>query len=473
MRITYIFLFCVFSFSAFAQQQTPSRTDLEKRRQSILETIKETQEQLEETKNNKNATLAQLRALQTKLNERQKLIGNINEEIDAINRNIQHSSKEITDLRQNLEMLKVRYAQSIRYAYKTRSSYDMIAFIFSSNDFNEAIRRLKYLKKYRDYRKEQAEQIRLTQGKIQRKIGDLNTVKSQKDELRVAQEQQKQEVQKEAVETNKVVKELKGREKELSKSIERNRRAAKQVDIAIQKTIQREIELARKKAEEERRKEEERKRQEEEQRLAASRASNGMNVNTGSGVRSTNPNAGNRTVSNNTAAKTETASTSKPSSPGYSTSYINTLTPDVTALSNSFEANKGRLPWPVEKGFISLGFGKYQSPIEEKVTLENNGIDITTNPGATARAIFEGYVSKSFYVPGRNWSIIIISGAYFTVYSGIADVAVKAGQKVNTKQPIGKVGQNDEGTTVLYLGIWKVGKKNQLDKLDPAEWIAR
>ena len=227
------FLISLFTIAAGAQQ-TITRSDLEKRRQNIMEAIRQTQEQLEITRKDKNASVAQLRALQTKLAERQKLIGNINQEIAAINQNIQYSSKEISALRNNLELLKVRYAQSIRYAYKNRASYNMLAFLFSSDDFNEAVRRLRYLKTYRDYRKEQAEQIRLTQAKIENKINVLNSERSQKDVLRMAEEQQKLAVLREANETDKVVRELKGREKELAKTIAKNQKSLRQLERTIQ-----------------------------------------------------------------------------------------------------------------------------------------------------------------------------------------------------------------------------------------------
>ena len=305
MRIFQILIFCLLSVTVLAQQSSSNRADLEKRRESILQSIRETQEQLEQTKQNKKVSLAQLRALQSKLAERQKLIGNINQEISAINKNIQYSSKEIGQLRQNLDMLKVRYAQSIRYAYKNRTSYNMIAFLFSSTDFNEAIRRLKYLKKYRDYRKEQADQIRLTQSKIEKKLGILNSEKSQKDVLKLAQEQQKMEVEKEANETDKVVKELKGREKELAGSIAKNQKSLKQLERTIQNLIQREIELARKREEEERRREEQKKKEEEQRRLAAANSSStNMNVATGSGTR----NVGGNVATNNPKPSTGTTS---------------------------------------------------------------------------------------------------------------------------------------------------------------------
>ncbi|MGN6476986.1 MAG: murein hydrolase activator EnvC family protein, partial [Flavipsychrobacter sp.] len=213
MRLTAIVIFILFCLPVHAQQ--PTSAELEARRKSILESIRQTEEQLEATKNDKKATMGQLRALQSKLAERQRLISNINDEIERLNSNITTSTQEVAHLRENLATLKIRYAQSVRYAYRSRSSYDMLAFLFSSADFNEAVRRMKYLKKIRDYRKLQADGIRRTQGIIIKKIDVLNSEKSTKDNLLTDQEKQKLEIQKETNETNSVVNELKGREKQL------------------------------------------------------------------------------------------------------------------------------------------------------------------------------------------------------------------------------------------------------------------
>jgi septal ring factor EnvC (AmiA/AmiB activator) len=457
----------LFSLCAVAQQQ-PSRADLEKRRQAIMEAIRQTQEQLETTKKDKNATMGQLRALQNKLAERQRLIRNINDEIGQINNNIHKSNQEVNQLKENLQTLKMRYAQSIRYAYMTRSSYDMLAFLFSSNDFNEALRRMRYLKKYRDYRKQQADKIRVTQGQIVRKIDVLNSERSQKDILLTAEMQQKQVLQKERDETDHVVKDLKGREKELVKAIERDRKSAKQLDRAVAEIIRREIEIARKKAEEEQRRkaEEERKRQEEAaRREALARGAPGIRVGPGStGAPATGSPSRPATTTPSKPVAVNTTPARKPAA----SSYNYTMTPEVAALSSNFEANRGKLPWPVEKGFISEGFGRHQHPVAEKVTVENYGVDIRTSPGSTARAVFEGTVTKVFFVDGLSWNVLINHGRYYTLYSRLTNVSVKKDQQVRTKQSIGTVGADEQGETVMNFQIWKDG-----NKMDPAGWIAR
>ena len=480
MRIWYIIAFLLVSLGALAQQPSGSRSELEKRRQNILEAIRETQEQLVITKKDKNATIGQLRALQNKLAERQKLINNINQEVAAINQNIQYSAKEIAQLRQNLDMLKIRYAQSIRYAYKNRSSYNMLAFLFSSDDFNEAIRRLKYLKKYRDYRKEQADQIRITHSSIEKKLGILNKEKSQKDLLRTAEEQQKMVILKETTEKDKVVKELKGREKELAGSISKNQKSLRQLEKTISNLIQREIELAKKREEEERRREEQQRKEEEQRRLAAANAGNNMTVNTGSGTRPAVP-GGTTPTSNPTATRPSAPAATKPVASTVSPkptassvrpSYKLSLTPEATAISNNFEGNKGKLPWPVQSGFIAEGFGKKKHPVYN-IVMDNTGIEIQTNPNAPARAVFNGKVSSIVFVPGMGQCVLVTHGQFFTVYSRLGNLTVKKGDNVSLKQTLGYVIPNDNGENLMHFELWKVGSNDKSFPLDPAGWIAQ
>ncbi|MBL7717750.1 MAG: peptidoglycan DD-metalloendopeptidase family protein [Flavipsychrobacter sp.] len=478
MRLLFTILGVLVCFSLGAQQGD-SRTDLEKRRQQIMESIRQTEAELAATRQNKQATMSQLRALQAKLNERQRLVNNISNEINAINNSILVSTQEVGSLKKNLELLKIRYAQSIRYAYSNRSSYNMLAFLFSASDFNDAARRAKYLKKYRDFRKDQVAQIYNTQDQIQKKISALNSEKAQKDLLYKEQEEQKRVIQSETNETNDVVNQLKGKENDLAAQIEKNRKATRQLDKTINEMIRREIEIARKKAQEEQRKKEE----EERRKIAAANASNPpMRI----GTRDENnpPPPATTTATTPATVKpttTTTPATTKPveTAPVAATATerpartesrpVNlSLTPEAAALANSFESNRGRLPWPVEKGFVSGRFGVHPHPVERKVMVENNGVTIRTSEGATARAVFEGTVANVFSIPGAGWNILITHGNYFTVYSGLASTRVKKGDHVSTKQAIGTVGKDDEGDNVINFQIWKGASK-----MDPEGWIAR
>ena len=142
-------------------------------------------------------------------------------------------------------------------------------------------------------------------------------------------------------------------------------------------------------------------------------------------------------------------------------------TPETVKLSQDFMNNKQKLPWPVEKGFISETFGKHEYASLEGVYIYNNGVNIRTNKEALARAVFNGEVVNIINIPGSNYTVLIKHGEYFTVYSNLEVVNVKVGDKIKTKQSVGTVFFNDKsGMAELHLEIWK-----NYDKLDPSEWL--
>ncbi len=451
MRKLYLVLFLLVSVAVSAQQpqqQTQSKAYLEAKRKEIQDAIKETERELDEIKKNKNATLSQLRTLQYKLAQRQNLINNINQEIDNIDNNIASSSKEIVTLKQKLEMEKMRYSQSLRYAYSTRSSYDMLAFVFSSADFNDAVRRMKYLKKFRDFRQQQVEEIKNTQNQIEHKIGDLNKQKAEKDNMLVMQQNQTKALSADVQETSNVVQSLKGKEKELMREIEKNRQVAARINKAINAIIEREMAAAAKRAEDEARKR------------------NGGKVDNGhTGVKPGND--ANVSAPTGSGRRQKGSGTSGDESPLM-------MTPSDVTLANNFEGNRGKLYWPVTQGTISEHFGRHPHPLEPTVMVDQAGISIRTTPNATVYSVFEGTVVSRFSTGGSDLIIIVQHGNYFTVYNGLASSNVTAGQHVGTKQALGTVAENDEGVPTINFQIWKAtGSKGAREKLNPELWIGR
>lgn len=452
MRISRLIICMLLSVSALAQQKPveyvpPTKAQLELKRKELQDAINETERQLNDIKKEKNGSLSQLRALQNKLAQRQSLIGNINEEIGGIDNTIRSSSREVLTLKQKLDQSKVRYAQSIRYAYETRSSFGMLAFLFSSADFNDAMRRMKYLKKFRDFRKQQADQIRLSENQLQHKIGELNVTKAQKDELLNKQVQQKQELVKETDQTNQVVQQLKGKESELMANIEKNRIVANRVNRAIQVYIEAEMAREAKRAEE------------EEAKRKAAEAKNPAVTG----------------VKNPAKSATEPANNIKPSAkPTKTEAPTLLLTPTDVALASRFEENKGKLYWPVEKGYITDHFGVHQHPLYTHVQINNYGIDIQTDENAPVRAVFDGVVTNVFSADGSTQVVMLAHGNYFTVYSGLANTPLKVNDHVTVKQVIGHVGKNLEELPVINFQIWKSnGSKKQRANLNPEAWIGK
>lgn len=438
------------SVAVFAQPQTQSlytKAQLEVKKKEILDAIKETENQLDAIKKDKNATMGQLRALQNKLAQRQSLIGNINEELHDIDHTIKSSSTEVQTLKQKLELLKIRYAQSIRYAYSTRSTYGMMAFLFSSSDFNDAMRRMRYLKKFRDFRKQQVDQIKITQNQLQRKIGTLNAEKAEKDELLNAQMQQTQVLKQETEQTNQVIQDLKGKENQLLKEIEKNRATANRINNYIKLQIEKEMAEATKRAEEE----------------AKRKAAELAKANPGAAPPKANPTTPGTTPAPHVAPRPKPARADVPM----------LLTPTDVALASNFEGNKGKLYWPVDKGYITDHFGSHPHPVETKVMVENSGIDIQTDANAPVRAVFDGVVTNKFSTIGSQAIVMIKHGNYFTVYNGLSTVNVEKGQEVKARQVIGQVANNDENVPTINFQIWKWNGKNGNVKLNPEQWIGR
>jgi len=460
MRLSIIFFCLALSTASVAQVKTvpyvmtkEEKDRLESEKKRIIAEIKENEAQLEIVKNKKGATMAELRVLQNQLAERQRLIGSINGQLSGIDRTIKQSSKEVGNLKMRLDQQKVRYAQSLRYAYQTRSSYDMLAFLFSSHDFNDAMRRMKYLKKFRDFRREQVGQIHNTQDQLQSKIGKLN---ADKEELENRQKEKLEQTQKLKEETDmqqQKMQELKGQESELLRNIEKNRAIANRVNKAIERYIQMEMEKARKAAEEE-----ERKRLAEANKNAAA---NPANPPAGSG--NGNPPPG--------GPPPGTATTTRPRPAVVNPDVL--LTPTEEALASSFEGSKGHLNWPVDKGYISDHFGTHPHPAAPKVMIDNAGIDIQTSENAPVKAVYDGTVSRVFSTGGSAQIVMITHGNYFTVYNGLASVSVREGQPVKARQVLGTAATNDENIPTVNFQIWKSGAKKTQVKLNPEQWIGK
>jgi len=148
---------------------------------------------------------------------------------------------------------------------------------------------------------------------------------------------------------------------------------------------------------------------------------------------------------------------------------LDRLTPEQKLIADNFKNNKGRLPWPTERGIITEKFGLHNHEILKGVKVRNNGVDIATSQGATARTVFEGEVRKIIAIPGANQAVIIRHGNYLSVYQNLVNVAVKTGDNVRVKERIGTVftDTNDDNKTVLHFEIWE-----ENTKLDPSVWLS-
>jgi murein hydrolase activator len=458
-----LFLLGLLPAVLFAQAPQQSREELERRKKELQKEIDDANEALSQTRKSSRESMGQLRALRDKISLRTRLINNINEEINFINGDINTAYRDIKTLQKDLDTLKSQYAQLVVYAYKNRSTYDMLNFIFSAQTFNDALRRYEYLKQYRDYRRRQADNILETTDLLNKKIQNLQEQKEVRSGTLKTEQDQRNILEADKKEKDEVLTDLKGREKELVADINKNKKDALKVQAAIQAVIRREIELARKQAEEEalaRRKaaDEKRRRDEAARKAAAAAAAANNNNNTAANDKPDKP-------ADNPRPAPPPPEEEKP----VRTENVLEATPEALALSESFESNRGKLPWPVSSGSIIGHFGKQQHAVMERITVENDGVIIGTAKGAPVKAIFQGEVRKVAIIPGGGSLVIIRHGQYFTNYARLQTVSVHTGDKVSTGQVIGTAGVNDlENLGEVELQIYKgVVKQN------PESWIRR
>jgi murein hydrolase activator len=385
-----------------------SKKELEQRKQKLQKEIDFTNSQLKIVSKNKNATKEQLDALQKKIRLREQLIGTINNEIASLGGQIDNTNKEIQTLEEKMKRLKAAYADMVRYAYNNRNVYQRLMFVFAANDFNQAYKRISWLQQYSRHRMQQASEIAGTEQELTGKKQELEAKKSQKTNLKISEQNNKETLVKEKTEQDQVMKKLTAREQKLKKELAEKQAAKQKLDRAIEALIKKEIEAAKKKA------------------VAAGK----KNV---------------------------------------TSSNVFTSTPEAQKLSSGFSNNKGLLPWPVDKGSISGTFGNHPHKELKGIMVNNNGVDIQSAKGSSARAIFDGTVSGVISIPGSNKAVIIRHGEFLTVYSNLTDVSVKTGDKVTTKQKIGSIANDaDNERAEIHLEIWK-----NTTKLNPQQWLKR
>jgi septal ring factor EnvC (AmiA/AmiB activator) len=425
-----IYLFFTFVFSScFLFAQTEDKAQLEKERQEIQKEIKEIQGEYDKLKGKTKQIVGQYNLIDRKIKLQNKYIGNISKELRMIDDDIYLSNVEIYRLSKLLDTLRAQYSRSVVYAYKNRSNYDFLNFIFSASSFNDAVKRITYLKSYRAFREQQVNTIKETQALIAKRKQDQLSKKKQKDDALQNQTVQAKALEGQKKEKDVVINQLKSQEKDLQKQLAAKKKKDKDLQNAITSIINREIAAARKKAADETAK-----------NTKPVITDPGVNKNT---TTNTKPNIVRESVVFNTEADLK--------------------------LNADFEKNKLRLPWPVDQGTVCIHYGSYQI---EKTNLkgDNPGITICTpQPGNNVKSVFDGEVVSVFNI-GDSKSVMIRHGKYFTVYSNLSSVSVSKGASVNTGQSIGKVGVDDEtgeGGKLEFLLM--VENK----KLNPEQWLHR
>ncbi len=444
-----IFLLTAFTFLqiiVFAQD----KAELEKKRKQTLQEIEVLNNQYNEVKKNKKQSIGQLMLIQNKIRLRNEVISTINKQVRSIEGDINTSYREMKRLQKDLDTLKMNYANNVVYAYKNRSSYDFLNFLFSSTSFNDAIRRIAYMKAYRSYRAQQLDAINQTEKLYKEKIIQLTNNKKEKTLTIQSQAKEMGELVKDKKEQDEVVNNFKRREKEINTTISAKRKQAQSLQSSITSIINREIAAARKEAKA--KADAEAKAEAEAKARAKENAKN-------------NPPANNNSGTVTTPVVTKPTPVIKKEEPKKEVSYLEYNKEDL-ALGNNFESNKGKLPFPVDNGYVSIGYGPYTIP-GTNIKGNQDFITIASPPGTTVKVCFDGEVVSVFDVGGMT-AVTVRHGKYFTTYSNLAAVSVSKGQNIKTGQAVGKVGTNLDGDGQVDFIMTK---ENQF--MNPALWLRR
>ena len=373
---------------------------LEKKIASIQKDIKLAEKLLKETSKNKEATINQVTLLQTQINQRESLIKTYQSQVNALNKAIQKNKNGIASAKKDLALFQKEYANLLVIAYRNKGKTNNLMFVFSSEDFNQGMRRMRYIQELNDLVKEKIEEIKNTQEKINNQLNKNESNKKEIEKVLAKEKEEKASLVNDRDKLNKDLASLKKKETQIQKEIKTKEEETKKLKKQIEKIIAEEIRKAKEREEQ--------------------------------------------------AKKNNTKSV------------------DYN-LSNNFAQNKGKLPYPVEQGIITGKYGLSPHPTQPKVTVNNNGVDISTTKGAKARTVFEGEVCF-VTSQGSNNAILIRHGLYFTLYSNIEKVFVKVGDKVTTGQEIGRIHTNvSDGKTILHFEIWQENKTT----VNPALWIKK
>ena len=427
--IRFIFSLVIFSFFSLSVSAQDTREELEKQRAKLKREMEETQKLLNSNKGKTKENLLQWKLINDKLNLQNRLIENIGKDINLLDNSININQREINRYNKLLDTLKEEYARSMVYAYKNRNNYDFLTFIFSAGSFNDAIKRVAYLKYYRDFREKQGENILRTQDLRKQKVNELGSIKEKKNEVLQIKDKEATALETQKAEKDRIVNDLKKQGKELNNQLAAFKKQNAKVEKAIAAAIKRARDMAIKKAKED-----------EKARLDALK--------------------NNPTVKTNTEKPTTTKPTKKPE-PAKIPIELNA---ENSALNENFKKNRGILPWPVDKGITILHFGRNQ--LQSGTVIDVTGITVATDIGSNVKAVFDGVISSVVFIEDMQ-VVIIQHGEYFSTYSNLGSVSVKAGQNVKTGQVIGKAAANLDGTGAIDLYI----NDSKGNNIDPEKWL--
>ena len=443
-------LFILFSIALLSvhasAQANDSREDLQKQEQTLRKELEELNQLLEKTKKNKKNSLGQLEAIRSKISKRKSLINGIARQVKILDDAIYNNQLDVQRLNKDLDTLKSRYQKSIVFAYKSRSGYEYLNFLFSANSFNDAVKRITYLKSYRQNREAQANAIDLSQTDLNAKINILGANKKDRLKTLVVQNEQLKVLVVDQKEQDKIVKQLKSKEQEITAQVRQKEAQRKKMQSALLTIIRRETLEAERK---------------EKERLAKLKSAN-------DGAKAA--------VKNNNEAIASTKTSSKNSKVGNVEGGLTSTTDNrpYSALETTeegreasilFENNRGNLPWPVDRGNVYIHFGVENIP-GTKLNRKSDGIELALPKGSSVKSVANGVVKYTGDING-DLTVFIQHGKYFSTYTHLSSINVSKDQEVRAGTILGKSGINLDGEGALLFMI----NNEKGVFFDPESWL--
>jgi murein hydrolase activator len=402
----------VLSTDIQAQRRRKSnrRARLEAAKRDNIRKIEEINKIIEKTEQKKEVSVGKLNAIGERINKQTRQIDIISENQQLLENEAQELTRVTTELSGNLEKLKEEYAKMIYSSAKTSNRFNKLSFLFSSANFNQLVRRYKYLQQYSKAREKQAVLIQKVRTELLAEQVEVLHKRQEQESVLREKITETQNLQVLKGKQSSVVTQLSQKEKALKNQLSSNKQAVEKLENMIARIVEREI-----------------KRSLERERKDES-ASNKSSEN-----------------SNNKAIA---------------------MTAEESKLATSFSALRGRMPWPVGSGFISDHFGVHNHPVLKGIKTNNNGVDIQTSAGNDVKVVYDGIVQSVVSIPGANMIVAVQHGDYFTVYSKLSNVNVSTGQKISSGQKIGVVATDNDGTSEINFQVWK-----NFDKINPEKWL--
>lgn len=458
-----------------------SSADLKRQQQEAQQEVARTRQQIKQNNAAVKKGLNELGKLEGDIEIGKKRVSDAGAKVDLLDKQIQSLQSQISTEEGQLESLRSEYLKAIKKMRTKRKETSTLAFIFSSESFNQALRRMRYLRQFSDWRERRTAEISQRVATLKKQSEQLTQTKSMHDHALAESLKAQNQLQAQYQKQNGIVAELKKNGEALNAHLSQKQAEVNKLNNRVAALIAEEqrkaAEAERKAAIEAERKAAEQKKQREAELLAENEAKEKAAANKDADKKASKKNESKKKdskkkesdVSYAEARKRKPRSDSQKSSSASSSTSSSNSSTVASHSGGNFESMKGSLPRPVAGPFhVTSRFGRHALPDLPNVTYDNPGIDAEVNAGASALAVYGGKVSGVYMIEGYSTVVIVNHGGYYTVYGNIASAGVKVGDVVKQGQTLGKLAtdEDDPSHSTIHFEVWK-----SRDKMDPQSWI--